>query len=83
VNPAFQQDQDDFKIVLNDDGSWTLSGVWETTDPADPVNNKSIADFADVLGSAPVTTAVPLYFNVHTNEFGGGRDPGSAGRHRR
>jgi serralysin len=61
----FRQDNDDLTIVQNPDGSWTLSGVWETTDP---VNNSglSIADFADVLGSAPVTTAVPLYFNVHT-----------------
>src|SRR5262245_21034114 len=32
VNPAFEQD-DDFRIMLNDDGSWTLTGVWDTTDP--------------------------------------------------
>jgi serralysin len=71
VNPAFEQD-DDLVIELNPDGSWTLSGIWETTDPADPVNNLSIADFADDLGSATVGTAVDLYFNVHTSEFRGG-----------
>src|SRR5262245_11165880 len=67
----FRQDADDLKIVPNPDGSWTVSGVWETTDP---VNNSglSIADFAAVLGSAPVTTAVPLYFNVRTAMFPGG-----------
>jgi|EndMetStandDraft_3_1072993.scaffolds.fasta_scaffold191909_1 Ca2+-binding RTX toxin-like protein len=77
VNAAFVQDGDDFDIVLNADGSWTLSGVWETTDPPAPPTTTfpegaTIADFAPVLGSAPVTTAVPLYFNVHTSEFGGG-----------
>src|SRR5215204_541653 len=73
IDPTAQlrQDNDDLTIVLNPDGSWTVSGVWETTDP---VNNSglSIADFAAVLGSAPVTTAVPLYWNVHTSEFGAG-----------
>jgi serralysin len=69
VVPANEQDDDDFEIELNADGSWSLSGVWETTDP---VNNQSIADFADVLGSATVGMAVPLYFNVHTSEFGAG-----------
>ena len=66
INPA--QDDDDLNIALNEDGSWTVSGRWETTDPA----NVSIADFADELGSAPVGSEVPIYFNVHTNEFMGG-----------
>jgi serralysin len=66
IDPA--QDSDDFSIVLNADGSWSFSGRWETTDPA----NVSIASFATVLGSATVGTAVPLYFNVHSNEFRGG-----------
>ena len=31
-----------------------------------------ITDFADDLGSATVGTDVPLYFNVHTSQFGAG-----------
>src|SRR5262245_54402839 len=67
----FRQDNDDLTIVPNPDGSTTVSGIWETTDP---VNNsgRSTADLAAVLGSAPVTTAVPLYFNVHSSAFPGG-----------
>ena len=66
INPA--QDNDDLAIVQNTDGSWTVSGRWETTDPA----NVSIADFAATLGSAAVGSEVPLYFNVHTTQFPAG-----------
>lgn len=66
VNPA--QDDDDLAIVQNTDGSWTVSGRWETTDPA----NVSISNFADILGSAAVGSEVPLYFNVHTTRFPAG-----------
>jgi serralysin len=66
INPA--QDNDDLAIVRNADGSWTVSGRWETTDPS----NQPITNFAAVLGSAAVGTEVPLYFNVHTNEFTAG-----------
>ena len=61
INPA--QDNDDLEITENADGSWTVSGRWENTDPA----NVSIANFAADLGSAPVGSEFPLYFNVHTN----------------
>ena len=71
ANPALNQDNDDFAVELNADGSWSLSGVWETTDPPSPTG-VTIADFADDLGSATVGTAVPLYFNVHSNDFPGG-----------
>jgi hypothetical protein len=73
LDPTAQlrQDNDDLRIVLNPDGSWTESGIWETTDPVNS-SGLSIANFAAVLGSAPVGTAVPLYWNVHTSEFGGG-----------
>jgi serralysin len=70
-NPALVQDSDDLAIVLNADGSWSESGRWETTDPPNPMG-VTIADFADELGSATVGMAVPLYFNVHTSEFGAG-----------
>jgi serralysin len=68
ANPALRQDNDDLSLVLNADGSLTLSGVWETTDPpASPP-----FDFATVLGSATVGSDVPIYFNVHTGGFPGG-----------
>jgi serralysin len=65
------QDNDDLAIVLNADDSWSVSGRWETTDPAN-LAGITINNFAGVLGSATVGTAVPLYFNVHTSEFSGG-----------
>ena len=68
VAPANEDDTDDLSVVLNKDHSWTISGVWEQSDPA----GSSINNFAGVLGSATVGTVVPLYFNVHTNEFTGG-----------
>jgi serralysin len=66
INPA--QDNDDLNIARGPGGSWTVSGRWETTDPA----NVSIADFADEFGSAPVGSEIPIYFNIHTNDFSGG-----------
>ena len=66
INPA--QDPDDLQIVENEDGSWTVSGVWETTDPA----NVPITEFADELGSASPGDEIPIYFNVHSEEFMGG-----------
>ncbi|GEO14642.1 CHRD domain-containing protein [Microvirga aerophila] len=61
-------DTDDLLIVPNADGSWTVSGRWETTDPA----TGSISTFANQLGSALVGSDVSLYFNVHTTAFSGG-----------
>jgi serralysin len=72
VDPANEQDDDDFAIVLNADDSWTLSGVWDQDDPPSPNMGVTINNFADDLGSATVGIAVPLYFNVHTSEFGAG-----------
>ena len=46
------------------DSEWPLGN----NDPA----NVSIANFAAILGSAAVGTEVPLYFNIHTNQFLGG-----------
>jgi hypothetical protein len=66
ISPA--HDADDLVIVPNPDGSWTVSGRWETTDPA----NVSIANFASQLGSSPVGSDVSLYFNAHTRAFPGG-----------
>ena len=66
IGPA--QDADDLGIVLNDDGSWTVNGVWEATDPA----NVPITDFAETLDLAFAGLEVPLYSNVHTTTFPGG-----------
>lgn len=66
IGPA--QDGDDLGIVLNDDGSWTVSGVWEATDPA----NVSITAFTAALDAAVAGLDVPLYSNVHTTTFPGG-----------
>jgi len=79
ISPA---DDDDLSIVLNKDHSWTVSGLWETTDGT-PLGSGTASitkastippnlTFATILGSATVGTEVPLYFNVHTNELTGG-----------
>ena len=66
INPA--HDADDLAVVLNADGSWTVSGTWETTDPA----SVPITNFSTILGTATPGTEIPIYFNVHTAEFPGG-----------
>ena len=66
IGPA--QDNDDLSIVENDDGSWTVSGIWEATDPA----NTPLATFAETLSAATPGSDVPLYFNVHTPPFPAG-----------
>ncbi len=66
IGPA--QDADDLVVAPNADGSWTVSGVWEATDPA----NVPIATFADALSAAVGGEEVPLYFNVHTRAFPAG-----------
>jgi serralysin len=58
-------DADDLMVFENQDGSWTISGIWESTDPA----TVSITEFADLLDEAAVSDTVPLYFNVHSPEF--------------
>ncbi len=59
---------DDLRIALNADGSWTVRGAWEPTDPA----STSIETFAAQLDAAEPGTEVPLYFNVHTGDLPGG-----------
>jgi Ca2+-binding RTX toxin-like protein len=66
INPS--HDADDLRIAPNADGSWTVRGRWETTDPA----NVSISTFASQLDTARIGSDVPLYFNAHTEEFTGG-----------
>lgn len=66
IGPA--QDADDLSITANADGSWTVRGRWETTDPA----STSITTFAGQLASTPIGSDAALYFNVHTTAFSGG-----------
>jgi len=66
IGPA--QDTDDLGVVLNADGSWTVLGAWETTDPA----SVPIATFAAALDATPLGSDAPLYWNVHTTTFPGG-----------
>ena len=64
-NPA--QDPD-LQVLMNDDGSWDISGVWDITDPA----TVPITDFAVLLDSASPGLDVPLYWNAHTTAFPAG-----------
>lgn len=66
VSPA--QDADDLRITPNADGSWTVGGVWERTDPA----SVPLRDFAAVLDLTPTGLDVPLYWNVHSQAFPAG-----------
>ena len=66
ISPA--QDNDDLAIVLNADGSWTVSGRWELTDPA----GTPLSTFAAELEAAQVGSGVSLYFNAHTTTHGTG-----------
>ena len=70
INPA--QDEDDLSIVLNKNDTWTVSGTWETTDPA----NDSLTNFSTTLDSAEVGSDVPLYYNVHTTRVPAGENRG-------
>ena len=66
ITPA--QDADDLRVTPNADGSWTVSGAWERTDPA----NVAVTDFAAVLNLTPHGLDAPLYFNVHSTAFPAG-----------
>ncbi|WP_299410047.1 CHRD domain-containing protein [Acaryochloris sp. IP29b_bin.148] len=56
------QDQDDLQITHNLDGSVTLTGRWETTDPAVIPLNEFVHDFRTAESGADI----PLYWNIHT-----------------
>ena len=60
------QDTDDRTISINDDGSTTISGVWETTDTA---ASTSLSTFIADLQATNKDTDTNLYFNIHTEEF--------------
>ncbi|MBE9031904.1 CHRD domain-containing protein [filamentous cyanobacterium LEGE 11480] len=69
VAPQFNgQDNDDLQIQQNADGSVTLTGSWELSDPA----TLSLREFVDGIRDAGSAADVPLYWNVHSNGSPGG-----------
>ncbi|EDX83039.1 type I secretion target GGXGXDXXX repeat protein domain protein [Synechococcus sp. PCC 7335] len=62
------QDVDDITFSLNSDGSTTIRGVWDETDPA----SIALSQFVDDIQNAAPGEDIPLYWNVHTNDFRGG-----------
>ena len=69
VDPTFDgQDIDDLAITLNDDGSVTLTGIWEETDPA----SAPLSDFVADIQAGAGGEEIDLYWNIHTEEFPGG-----------
>ncbi|MEM9151642.1 MAG: spondin domain-containing protein [Cyanobacteria bacterium P01_F01_bin.3] len=69
VAPAADgQDNDDLRITQNEDGSTTLEGIWELSDPA----LISLSEFVDDIQNAGSGEEIPLYWNIHTNGSPGG-----------
>jgi len=79
IDPA--QDNNNLHITRNADNSWTVSGVWDLSDPPStsasnnpyfPGTSITIANFASELNAAPIGSDVNLYFNAHTDSFPNG-----------
>ncbi|MGB3401976.1 MAG: DUF4394 domain-containing protein [Microcoleaceae cyanobacterium] len=62
------QDADDLMVVDNGDGSVTLTGIWEETDPA----LIGLSEFVEEIRTTELGEDISLYWNVHTEEFPGG-----------
>lgn len=56
------QDSDDLKISRNEDGSVTLQGMWETSDPS----LIPLSDFVNTIRGTAAGEDIPLYWNIHT-----------------
>ena len=66
---GIQGNQDeDLNVTLNDNGSVTLTGIWEETDPA----NNNLSEFVAEIRDGEEGEDLDFYFNVHTEEFPGG-----------
>ena len=59
---------DDLVVTLNDDGSVTLTGVWDEGDLA----NTALSEFVSDIRNEVAGEDLDLYWNVHTEEFPGG-----------
>ncbi|MGF1491351.1 MAG: DUF4394 domain-containing protein [Microcoleaceae cyanobacterium] len=69
IAPEFSdQDADDLTVVENADGSVTLSGVWEETDPA----SIPLSQFVSEIRDAEFGEEISLYWNIHNDGFPGG-----------
>ena len=58
----------DLVTTLNDDGSVTLTGVWDEVDLA----NTALSEFVTDIRNGAVGEDLDLYWNIHTEEFPGG-----------
>ncbi len=69
VEPAADgQDSDDLTITMNDDGTTTLTGIWEESDPT----LIGLSEFTDEINHAAPGEDIGLYWNIHTEDFPGG-----------
>ena len=69
VEPAADgQDSDDLTIKINDDGTTTLTGIWEESDPA----LIPLSEFTEEIKHAAPGEDIGLYWNIHTEDFPGG-----------
>ena len=67
LNIQGNQDED-LEITANNDGSVTLTGIWEETDSG----NSPLSDFVAQIRNTEEDDDLNLYWNVHTNEFPAG-----------
>ena len=58
----------DLNVTLNDNGSVTLTGVWNEDDPS----NAELSNFVAEIRDTPEGEDLDLYWNVHTEEFPAG-----------
>ena len=59
---------EDLVVTANDDGSVTLTGVWEESDPA----VTALSEFVPEIRDTEAGEEIDLYWNVHTEEFPAG-----------
>ena len=62
------QDSDDLTITINNDGTTTLTGIWEESDPA----LIPLSEFTDEIKHSTPGEDIGLYWNLHTEDFPGG-----------
>ncbi|MCC1494604.1 S-layer family protein [Cognatishimia sp. F0-27] len=62
------QDADDLAHMLNQDGSRSVTGLWESSDPA----STSITTLAGIFNGSTVGNDIDIYLNLHTAGFPGG-----------
>ena len=69
------QDADDLRVTQNADGSWTVTGAWERTDPA----TVPVTDFARGAEPDPHGVGRPAVLQRPLHRLPGRRDPRPAG----